>query len=224
MKSIAKRLIAIAVIASVLGLAASGCCEGNPDATSFYSQGLEVVQILSEMIESETYVESYTQDAAIKSLIQERTDGDYSSPKAVYAISLPETARTAMTLLVGLELGSVPDDLRSYVAGNLFRSLCSVLNGKSSSQSLAAASVCTFTKTFVDANASGDAIYLYTYEDTAPVAVTFTVGEDQSVLASGTFMMGEGFACGSADEVKASFDAAYSNMISMDVAEVQPGA
>lgn len=48
-------------------------------------------------------------------------------------------------------------------------------------------------------------IYLYTYENAFPVAVTFTVGEDGSVSASGIFVLYEEFTCGSAEEIEAFF-------------------
>ena len=80
-----------------------------------------------------------------------------------------------------------------------------------------ASSVCTVGKTFVNENATEDVIYLYTYENALPVAVTFTIGEDQAVSASGVFVMYDGFTCGSADEIKSFF-----SDIIVDVTEVQP--
>ena len=60
-------------------------------------------------------------------------------------------------------------------------------------------------------------IYLYTYENARPVAVTFSVGENQAVSASGMFIMYDGFTCGSAAEIESFF-----SDISVDVSEVVP--
>ena len=70
---------------------------------------------------------------------------------------------------------------------------------------LAAASVCTAGKTFVHDQAQ-DMIYLYVFANSAPVAVTFTVGEDHTVSASGMFVVYDDFPCGSAGEIEAFFE------------------
>ena len=72
-------------------------------------------------------------------------------------------------------------------------------------ENLAASSVCTVGKTFVSENASENVIYIYVYEGTAPVAVTFTLGEDHTVSATGTFIFYDGFTCGSAEEIQSVF-------------------
>ncbi|MDE7137081.1 MAG: hypothetical protein K2O29_01290, partial [Ruminococcus sp.] len=60
-------------------------------------------------------------------------------------------------------------------------------------------------------------IYLYTYDNTAPIAVTFIKGDDNSVSANGTFIMYDEFTCNSADEIKDFFD-----YITVEVTEVNP--
>lgn len=47
--------------------------------------------------------------------------------------------------------------------------------------------------------------------------MTFTIGENQAVSASGIFIMYDGFTCGSADEIKSFF-----NDITVNVSEVLP--
>ena len=72
-------------------------------------------------------------------------------------------------------------------------------------------------KTFVSENAFENVINIYVYEGAAPVAVTFTLGEDQTVSATGTFLLYDGFTCGSAEEIKAVF-----SDITVQVTEVVP--
>ena len=38
---------------------------------------------------------------------------------------------------------------------------------------------------------TADTIYLYTFENAVPVAVSFTVGEGNTISASGTFLIAE---------------------------------
>lgn len=90
------------------------------------------------------------------------------------------------------------------------RILCGVEN-------LAASSVCSVGKTFVSENATENMIYIYVYEGAAPVAVTFILGEDHTVSATGTFILYDGFTCGSAEEIQSVF-----SDIAINVSEVAP--
>ena len=91
------------------------------------------------------------------------------------------------------------------------------LNSLGGVDDIAVASLCTVGKTFVNENADGNVIYLYTYDNAVPVAVTFITGDDNSVSANGTFVMYDEFTCNSADEIKDSF-----NYITVEVTEVKP--
>lgn len=207
-------LIVIALI-MVLSLSAFNSIKSNVETKSLYAQGLEVVQIMSEMTQTEEYVDIHTGNSEIKTVIQNISTGDYSSPKAVYAISITDDNLAAMAELNSLD--SASEELKTFLMQRVLGSLMTQINGMSGVENLAASSVCTVGKTFVNENATEDVIYLYTYENALPVAVTFTIGEDQAVSASGVFVMYDGFTCGSADEIKSFF-----SDIIVDVTEVQP--
>lgn len=132
----------------------------------------------------------------------------------MYAISIAEDDLAAM---VGSNPDNVSEELKNYIMQKSLASLMMQINGMSSVENLAASSVCTVGKTFVNENVTEDVIYLYVYENAIPVAVTFTIGENQAVSASGIFIMYDGFTCGSADEIKSFF-----NDITVDVSEVLP--
>lgn len=143
----------------------------------------------------------------LKNIIQNIGVGEYSVPKSVYAISIPDENLAAMVELS--ELDNSSKDLKTFLIQKVLGSLMIQINGMAGAENLAASSVCTVGKTFVDENATGDVIYLYTYENALPVAVTFTIGENHAVSATGVFIMYDGFTCGSADEIK-SFSAIFS--------------
>ena len=211
-----KKLIALvlALVIMVLSLSACSNNESNSKTKSLYAQGLEIVQLMSEMTRTEEYVDIHTGDSEIKTIISDISTGDYSSPKAVYAISISDENLAAMAELDSLENAS--EELKTFLMNRVLGSLMTQINGMSGVEKLAASSVCTVGKSFVNENATDNVIYLYTYENALPVAVTFTVGEDQAVSASGVFVLYEEFTCDSADEIKASF-----NDIA-EVTEVQP--
>lgn len=219
MKKSIRNILICAVIILALAMALSfSACGSNKDhaeTKSLYAQGLEVVQLMAEMTNTEAYIDIHTGDSAIKDIIQSISNGDYSAPKAVYAISITDENLTAMAELGNLDNAS--EELKSVLMQRVLGSLIPQINGMSGVENLAASSVCTLSKTFVDENAAENVIYLYTYENATPVAVTFTVGEDQSVFASGVFVMYDGFTCGSADEIKSFF-----SDITVEVKEVLP--
>lgn len=206
---------AIVILVLVLGLSACGNNENNAEAKSLYAQGLKIVQLMSELTQSAEYIDFYTGNNEIKSVIQNISAGGYTTPKAVYAISIADENLAAMTELNNPNNAS--DELKSFLTQKALSALMIQINSMGGVENLAAASVCTVGKTFVNENAKENVIYLYTYDNAVPVAVTFLVGEDQSVSASGVFVMYDGFTCGSVEEIKSFF-----NSITVEVTEVLP--
>lgn len=206
-----------AVLVMVLSLSACGTNEGNVEAKSLYAQGLEIVQLMSELTQSAEYVDFSSGDTEIKSAIQNISTGDYTTPKAVYAISVADESLAAMAGLNNQD--SVSKGLKSFLTQKVLGALITQINGRSGMVNLAATGVCTVGKTFVNENINENVIYLYTYDNAVPVAVTFIVGEDQSIYASGVYIMYDIFPCGSADEIE-SFFSVYD--ITVKVTEVFP--
>ena len=217
-KSIRNIIIGLLIIIALIMVLSLSACSNNKndiEPKSLYARGLEIVQIMSEMTQTEEYVDIHTGNSEIKTVIQNISAGDYSSPKAVYAISITDDNLAAMAELNSLDTAS--EELKTFLMKRVLGALMTQINGMSGVENLAASSVCTVGKTFVNENATEDVIYLYTYENALPVAVTFTIGEDQAVSASGVFVMYDRFTCGSADEIKSFF-----SDIIVDVTEVQP--
>ena len=211
-----KKSIRNVLIGLIIVLSLSACSDkGNAERKSLYEQGLEIVQLLSEMTQTEGYADVYTGNSEVKAVIQSISTGDYSSPKAVYAISVADDDLAAMVELN--RLGNVSDELKNFLLRRARSALMTQINSMSGVENLAASSVCTAGKSFVNENAAEDVIYLYTYENARPIAVTFTIGENHSVSASGMFVMYDGFTCGSAAEIESFF-----SDISVDVSEVLP--
>lgn len=210
-KSIKNVLLCLIIIFSL-----SACSDkGNAEAKSLYEQGLEIVQLMSEMTQTEGYADVYTGNSEVKAVIQGISAGDYSSPQAVYAISVADDDLAAMVELNRLD--NVSDELKKFLLQRSRSALMTQINSMSGVENLAATSVCTAGKSFVSENAAEDVIYLYTYENARPIAVTFTIGENQAVSATGMFVMYDGFTCGSVAEIESFF-----SDITVNVSEVLP--
>ena len=210
-----KTIAFVLVLTIILGLAACGAANEAKESKSLYAHGLEVVSMLSEMTRSENFIGIYTANSEIKDIILALGESSYEQPDAVYAITVPEDTLTGMAELSNLEGAS--EELKSYLMQRVMASLISQINAMSGVENLAASSVCTIGKTFVSENASENVIYIYVYEGTAPVAVTFTLGEDHTVSATGTFIFYDGFTCGSGEDIQSVF-----SDIAVNVVEVTP--
>lgn len=178
-------------------------CEEGVPAKSLYTRGLELVQLMSEITRSEAYVELYTWNSDIRSRIQAISTGDFATPKAVYALSVSDEALADMAGLQDLSVFS--EDLQTFLTQRMLSALVTQINSTDGAETLATASLCTVGKTFVDESLRDPVIYLYTFDEAVPVAVTFTVGEDQTVSASGMFILQDGFPCDSAGQIQTFF-------------------
>lgn len=205
----------VGIIILTLCLSSCGNSKSNTAEKSLYTQGMELVQLMSEAAQSEEYIEIYTGNSEIKSILQNIGAGDHSAPKAVYAISISDENLTNMAELSNLDNPS--EALRAFLTQRTFSAVMTQINALSGTESLAAASICTLGKTFVNENANENIIYLYTYDHAVPAAITFIAGENHAVSASGVFVVYDGFTCDSADDIKSFF-----SDIIVDVTEVRP--
>ena len=73
-------------------------------------------------------------------------------------------------------------------------SVVTQLNAYGGSENLAASTICTAGISFVNSEVKEDVIYIYVYENTAPVAVVFLQEGNDIVSANGTFMFGDEYA------------------------------
>ena len=210
-----KAIAFVLVLVIILGLAACGAAKEVKDSKSLYSHGLDVISMLAEMTRSENFIGIYTANSEIKDIILALGGHSYETPDAVYAITVPEETLMGMAELSNLEGAS--EELKNYLTQRVMASLMSQINAMSGVENLAASSVCTVGKTFVSENAEENVIYIYVFEGTAPVAVTFTLGEDHTVSATGTFIFYDGFTCGSSKEIESAF-----SDIAVNVKEVTP--
>ena len=188
-----KMLVMAMVMAAMLS--ACGVTEGTTEKSnsSAYQKGLEVVALLNEMVQNETYVQLYTASAEIQEIVETVATGDYTEPSAVYQISLPGESLSALAEAMGgnASMDGMSPELTRAVEQKLIGAVISQINAMGGATNLAAMSVCTAGKTFVNEEISEDLIYLYVYEDAAPAAVTFVRGDEGTVSVTGTFLLSE---------------------------------
>lgn len=188
------RMVAMAMaFALVLSLCAcGGKNSNNGGGKTLLEHGLDVVATMEEMADSDEYINFYTASKEMTEIVKEISKGDHAAPVAVYKITIAKEAMEAWDMLSGLE--GLSDNLKTAIRQKAFgAALITQINAQAGATTLAATSVCTAGKTFVSDEGNGDAIYLYVYEKACPAAVSFVRGEDNSVAATGTFLLNDGF-------------------------------
>ena len=202
-----KRLMSMFLVI-IMTISLCACGENNASGNSasdksLYEQGLGVIALMAEAAQAEEYVGAYTGNPEIMEIIQNIGTGDYTTPTAVYSLSVSDEVLLGM---LGLEnLNGISAKLKENLLSRSFGSLITQINGYAGVNNLAASSVLTLGKSFVDSSLTEDVIYIYTFENALPVAVSFTVGENGSVSAGGNFIMYEEFTCVSVEEVQEFF-------------------
>lgn len=201
MKALKKFICMVLSVMVIAGV--SGCTkkENQPlEYTQIYEAGLDITYILGEMASSEEYITLFTGDTAVKDVIKKIGEGDYTKPKAVYEIIITDEMLEGLADTASLE--GATDELKKCLNDRVRSSFITHLNGTAGVNSLAASSICTAGKTFINPIAD-DTLLIYTYENGYPIAVTFTAEYDGSAGASGTFVMVEDF--DSAEGIKSYF-------------------
>ncbi len=188
----------------VLGLCAcSGGKAGKGSDKSLYEQGLDVVALMAEMARTDGYVEIYSGSQEMCDAVKNIGKGDFTRPKAVYEIKADTESLALASGMKGLEGAS--EELKQSLKQKLLAAFMMQVNGMDGAVSLASSDVCAAEKNFVNTEVTEDTIYLYTYEDALPAAVTFLTGEDGAVSANGVFIMFDEFTCGSEAEIESFF-------------------
>lgn len=191
-------IVALVTMIMVISLAACGDTaasdgaerkEEKKSSKSLYEQGMDIIDLMVEATRNEAYLEIYSSSEEIQEILMEIGEGEYEEPDKVFSITVNEDALTALLGVEGVE--GLSRDLEENLCDRMFGAMISQMNARMGVNYLAAASVCTMGKVFVDEDVEDNIIYIYEYVDATPVAIVFIPGEDGAVSASGCFLMGE---------------------------------
>lgn len=171
-----KKMILAAVATVIL---ATGCgANTTPNTVSLYDKGLEMAQMLDKMAEDDTYFQLFSQNDALKQIVQKIGSQDYTTPKAVYAVT------GAGEIL--LQMADLPEDatLQKVVEQKTSSVWTTQINGIQGAEFLAATSILFYDESFVYEGLQKPTTYLYTYDGEYSVAVTYIPYENSVVKAT----------------------------------------
>ncbi len=164
-------------------------------APSLKDQGISLIAMLDELAGNEECVAFYSGSPSINAIISEAA-GNHAEPKAVFAITLDS---------MPVELpGGISPELERFLSSRVLSTLVTQVNAAAGSEMLAASTICTVNKTF-SSQQDADVIYLYTYENAVPVAVTFLTGEDNTVSATAAYILNDRLALETPQDIQELF-------------------
>ncbi len=172
---------------------------------SLYEHGLDIIAMMDEMIRSEFYLDTMSSSREIAEKAAELAHGNYTNPETVYELSVPDFAVLLALLdeeMTGLE--SLSPQLQAQLNTRSASSFITQLNAMEGVTAIAAGSVFSASKLFVNHEITENTIYLYTFEKGQPVAIVYTPGENHAVNATGFFLMNEDISTESAMELQSS--------------------
>lgn len=158
---------------------------------TLYEHGLDVIELMVEATRNEAYLKIFSTSEDIAEILTAIGEGDYGEPDKVLAIT--GEADVFAELLDMNDIEGLSKDLEKNLNKRLFGAVINQINARSGSMALAASSICSMGKTFVDEDVEENVLYLYIYEDANAIAVTFIPGEDGAVSAGGCFVMDKNF-------------------------------
>ena len=197
----------------------AGCAEGNGSggataqeevqktSTSIEQHCLDLVKLLNEKVQSDTYVELVATSSLTKSdAFEKLREGNYDTPEKIYKITF---IKPDMNLLYELASSIKQDafddmstELKEDLQGQMLASYTTVLTSRLvGAERLALQSVFTTQKLFVADEKNLSYIYLYAYKDAYPVAIFIGGSDDGATQATASFVLIDDFKSDSVDDV-----------------------
>ena len=176
MRKAIKCICVLIIIAMMSAMAGSAFAE--PD---YYHIGLEVTDLMSEVVSSEAYLSIIGGSESIEKVRSIVNTGDYDRPIAVYSISLDE--RMVQVLLQNMLMQDVKineaydglsEKLKELLRSRISpQSVCSIVNGRAGVDYISFASISQIAMRSEALTDEKGASYLYVFEKGSPILVTF---------------------------------------------------
>ncbi|MBQ7926014.1 MAG: hypothetical protein IJ335_06940 [Lachnospiraceae bacterium] len=196
-----KRLTSLIVLIASLLLCA--CGKTSTSNKALYNHGMDIIALMTEMADNEQYISIFTGNTDIAAIVKGINQGDFSTPKAVYALTVPDAQIDTLAEIESM--GNLSPELKKMLRDRSLAALITQINGFAGANALATASLCSAAKPLVGTTIDNYTVYIYTFENATPIAVIFTPGEDNITGATGQFILHDKFTCNSAEELESLF-------------------
>lgn len=169
-----KSICILLIMTMFVGIA--GFAQAEPD---YYHIGLEVTSVMSEMVDSETYLSLLGTPSTWNDVREAVNTGDYDKPVAVYAVTL-DTPEAYLKIMIdkdpdsSSQWNSLSDNLQEQILNKIgVTTICSIVNGQAGASSVSFANLAQAYIKNSDLTEEKKVSYLYLFEKGTPILVTF---------------------------------------------------
>lgn len=176
MKKYMMAILAVSVLATGCG------ANTNVSMVSLYDKGIKMAQMMDKMAEDDTYFTLFSANDGLKQIAQEMGKQDYTTPKKVYAI-------TGAGDIV-LKMADLPKDetLQRVIEQKTSSAWTTQVNAIQGSEFLATTSILMYDESFVYDGLKVPTTYLYMYDGTYSISITYIPYEQNVVKATASFV------------------------------------
>lgn len=147
----------------------------------------EIVSLLSDMINSEYYMDAMVANDEMKDYVNSWRKTDYKHPDAIYEISYEDLTLDGVFATMDMSSdvkNDMSEELKKNVSRNMASSgIISVITAQYGTIPMAATSIISVKDVFTKPDMNGNAIYIYYYEDACPVIIDYVRYDDGAVSA-----------------------------------------
>lgn len=181
---------------------------------SVIDRGDEIVELVSEMVKSDEYINIMLGNVSLyDEILAEIKAIDFSKVSAIYELKFSQDELIEMLPSSNGDVDKLPKVLKDRLVRGLSSALVSRINSRAGIEELAISSVFNASKCYVDKSIKENQYLLYVFESGCSMLISFVPHEDGAVTASGSLILNDSLEYDSADQIEASFKALGINTI-----------
>ena len=171
------------------------------------------------MAESEEYISLVSVSLELEEIIRIIGEGDYSTPKVVYKITIPKGA--AAFLYMGDNITKVPELLKEEIERRNIAAIPTKINTFNGVQSVAATSLITLGDSFINGDLKNNTLYIYLYEGEYSVIVSYFPGSESIVNATAVFVINDTLKQISSDSEMSEWIAEHISLVDCEIEKIE---
>lgn len=187
----------LAVLGMLFGMTACGSAKKADFDEESYMKGIaqEVTEGLCELASSSDYLDMVASTDSLIQIIDGWKDAQIDTTGKIFVISATqEDMEDYLTVMSQGEadFSGMSANVREYVLGRICSSISNMLNSQAGMETLAAASVSMYTRTYVPAGRIDDQIWMIPTDQNVWFCVSFTNTGDGAVTVNASYVAGDG--------------------------------
>ena len=172
-----KICLSLAII--MLALPFAGCSAKKAD---LYKEGISVTTVMQEMVNSEEYADMMGVPNLLEDVTEKVKELDFSKPEYVYELSIPSAEELVKNMGIADTYGwdNIPETIKTQIKNRVgFATVANMINSIQGSECVAFCSLYSAVIKDDTISVKEPVTYLYVFDASIAVAVTFTNGSAQ---------------------------------------------